>query len=305
MYERGFIDRDDLDYEAEDGYEGYSDEEYYTQEHPRDRDYRGYEDSDSDKEDRRISTATLVEIETILCKDHGKSISADCSRCKISIDVLGGPQRCQSYGLKVPETNPIPEASAVLERVKNMPHKKPTLTLSQNALDYGHTAYYSKPMPKTKHEEIIREHLFLPEDQNSYLMDNLQLEEVVAGKLKNGPLMELKNLAVKFGKNDRWAQRALLKTVSKTEEGVRSLRALGTSNCFKYPDVVPTRAILGPSEFEDYLSYESADPFPLPDEVDVLDGVEGLSDKDRETILNNLEVQQESFRGFLFEVKQH
>ena len=104
LYERGFSDRDELDYEAKDGYEGYSDEEYYTQEHPRDRDYRGYEDSDSDKEDRRISTATLVEIETILCKDHGKSISADCSRCKLFIDVLGGPQRCQSYGLKVTET---------------------------------------------------------------------------------------------------------------------------------------------------------------------------------------------------------
>ena len=55
----------------------------------------------------------------------------------------------------------IPEASSSLETFRNQGSKKATLTLSQPAMDYGHSVYYAKPLPKAKYEDIIKNHLLL------------------------------------------------------------------------------------------------------------------------------------------------
>ena len=152
-------------------------------------------------------------------------------------------------------------------------------------------------MSKQKHEEIVRDHLFLPDDQNSYLMDNLQLEEVIASKLRSGPLLDLKNLIVKSEKNKRWADRPLLRTVSKLDEAVRDLRALGLSTGLIYPAVPPSKAIFGPTEFDDFLAYETADPFPLPALPDFFEGLKDLSDRDKETLGNNIKLYKFARQG--------
>ena len=144
---------------------------------------------------------------------------------------------------------------------------------------------------------IIKEHLFLPDDQNSYLMDNLQLEEVIASKLRSGPLLDLKNLIVKSEKNKRWADRPLLKTVSKMDEAVRDIRALGLSSGLTYPAVPPSRAILGPTEFDDFLAYENAEPFPLPVLPDFFEGLKDLSERDKDTLEKNIELYRFACEG--------
>ena len=120
------INKEDLDFEpAVDGSEDYSEDEYYTKEQVRDRDRGHYYSSD---EDQGISMSTMIELYTILCKDHGKAMSMDCSRCKAAVEVLGGPECCRSLGVNIP-VNPIPEATAALEKVQNQPNKRITMTL--------------------------------------------------------------------------------------------------------------------------------------------------------------------------------
>ena len=77
---RDRYDEDLLDYEAEDGYDGYSeDEEYYTQDYPRDRDryrhrYRRSPSDESESEDDAgISVSPMVEVDAILCPEHKKN----------------------------------------------------------------------------------------------------------------------------------------------------------------------------------------------------------------------------------------
>ena len=128
-------------------------------------------------------------------------------------------------------------------------------------------------------------------------MDNLRLKEVIANKLKSGPLMDMKNLVVKIEKNKRWADRPLLKAVSRMNEGVRELRALGLSTGLIYPAVPPAKSILGPTDFDDYLAYETADPFPPIELPDFFDGLKDMTQRDTETLKEHISIFRQAHEG--------
>ena len=138
-------------------------------------------------------------------------------------------------------------------------------------------------MGKLKYEERIKEHLFLPEDQNNYLLSNLSLEDDVASKIKPGPLLDMKNVMAKHAKSDWYAQRPLLVPVSRLNESLSSLHGLAPSLRVKFPTEALFRSVLGP-EVQDNLGYESFEPFPLPEEVDILGGTDKGSAPHRLTI---------------------
>ena len=128
-------------------------------------------------------------------------------------------------------------------------------------------------------------------------MKNLELEDFLSGKLR-GTLLDLKNLLIKIAKNGRIAHRPLLVGICKLDEVVRGMRLLGPSLGLQYPKEAPLKSILGPSDVQDHLHFEEAAPFPLPPEVDVLDGVQNVSPEDRKIIEANLQVYRTSLKGY-------
>ena len=209
-------------------------------------------------------------MDSILCETHGKSPSPACDTCK-SVMVILGPDRCRSYGIVPLES--IPEASSSLETFRNQGSKRATLTLSQAELDYGHSVYFSKPLPKPKYDEIIRDHLFLSTEQNHHLMANLELEEPLASKLR-GHLKDWKNQVTKHIKDGRIHHRPVILSVCYVEEATKEVKVIGQTVGLQYPQGPPSRTILGPFGIIDYLAYneEESEVLPLLEEVDIFFG---------------------------------
>ena len=158
MSKRKYVDYNDyLDYEADDGFDNDSEEyedDYYQCPRDRDRDCRRHRQEDSEEE--YLASETVLELDSLLCTEHGKAPAPDCPTCKSVVAILG-PERCQYYGIPLPPEQSIPEASSCLISFKQQQGgKKATLTLSKTAVDYGVAVYFSGPMPKPKFDELIR-----------------------------------------------------------------------------------------------------------------------------------------------------
>ena len=134
MSKRKYEDYDDyLDYEANDGFdedsEDYDDQYYQCR---RDREYRHHDQEESEEE--YVGSETVLELDSILCSEHGKAPSPDCSTCK-SVVVILGPERCKYYGIPLAPEQSIPEASSCLVSFKQQQgRKKATLSLYRRLL---------------------------------------------------------------------------------------------------------------------------------------------------------------------------
>ena len=239
----------------------------------------------------------MLELDSILCNVHGKMIHNECNICK-SVATILGPDRCRSHGLVLSPDAPIPEASACLEKFQKQGSKKATLHLSQAALDYGRKVYFSKPMQKSKFEDIIKDYLFLSPEQNEVLMANLELETPLANKLK-GAMLDFKNQMIKIAKNPRIIEQIPLETINKLDLSVGHIWPLGAELGLTFPEVAPEKNLLGPSAIQDPFAYTDANVFPLPDEVDndLFEGVKGLSEEQKLTIQENIRVQNVALEG--------
>ena len=144
------------------------------------------------------------------CKDHGLNLADGCELCD-SMKRFVQPEILQQLGASNSSDSPIPDAVSWLNGARVL--KKPTLTLSQTALDYAVAFYYAGPLqPRGKFEDIVREHLFIDPDMNEQLTSNLKLESCLVryeGNAKFRQISELAKLMLKHQKQSRLAQRPL------------------------------------------------------------------------------------------------
>merc|ERR1719508_159820 len=92
-----------------------------------------------------------------------------------------------------------------------------------------------------------------------------------------------------MNKKNRVAQRPLLMAISEIDKMIRTLKSSGKEMGFSYPEVVPSVKVMSPSPVQDHTSYESANPFPLPDFTDIFDGVI-ISPEQRKIIEDNMAI---------------
>ena len=110
-------------------------------------DYEDEANSPDKQEETSITSTTVVDLYSMLCKDHGKDISADCSKCT-AVQIVVGPDVLRQLGApSVGDT--IPDTATWFNGAK--PQKKPTLTLPPSAMAYGKTVYSAPPFqPRQK-----------------------------------------------------------------------------------------------------------------------------------------------------------
>ena len=289
-----------LDYEeaTEDGLEEYEDEET--------RSYDDEDEEDDEEQDCSIVRTPVIDPKSLLCPTHSVSFKAECERCS-AVKLLLDPSVLKDLGASS-SSGSIPDVASWFGDGK--PEKKPTLILPKAAIDYATAVYSAGPFqPRSKFDEVVRDHLYLSPQQNELLTKNLELEKMFR-KYEKHPkfkyMMEMKTLLTKIARNGRIAHRPLFMAVVKLNDVIQATSNFGLKPYINltYPDDAPYKALLGPREVQDHLSYVSADPFPLPDLTNVLDGTQEVSESDRQIIMNNVSVNMKVLAGFREKVKK-
>ena len=301
-YEREYeeYEEDYLDYEPgygswmEDGNPGYRDEDELDD-----------ESEESEVENPpAIITTPVVDIRSLLCNTHGVDFSEGCEQCT-AVKAVVKPDLLKQLGVPSPDDDSIPDVATWFKGVK--PAKEPTLVLSKASMDYAAAVYSAGPLtPRSKFDDLVKEHLYLSLEQNEQLTKHLQFEKMFRRyekqpRLKS--LMDFKNVLIKVCKSNRIAQRPLLVAVAKLDEAFRSMRGQGIKLGLTFPAKAPSKALLGPGEVQDHLAYETANPFPLPVLVDPLAGTEGVSQANKEKIRANWEITTTALEAYQTQVK--
>ena len=241
-----------------------------------------------------VSPGSDIDIAPLLCHDHGLNLDDSCDRCEKAKFTIH-PQVFESLRVVDESKSSIPDASARFSSMR--PAKKPSLVLSPSAMSFAQMVYRSVPLTKSQFEELVRNSVHVSQAQNSELMANLQLEKILMGS--GGGMRDVKNMMIKNLKNHRIAQRPLLVLVDTVDQGIRGLKAVGVSAGLEYPAEPPTVQLMGPDLVPDHLGYSGHDDvLPLPNYVDVVDGVELPSQEARTALLKNLELRQEQEVAF-------
>ena len=236
-----------------------------------------------------------IDIRSILCSDHGTNLDSNCNRCEGARSTLH-PQIFEALRVVDRSASSIPDASERFSLVK--PVKKPTLVLSPTALSFGKMMYQSSPLNKSQFEELVRSSVHLSQDQNTELMKNLMLEKILEKNL-SGSMKDVKNLMIRNLKNRRISERPLLVMVDKLDDGIRGLKSLGVGVGLEYPVDPPRVSLMGPDPVPDLLAYSSSDNLlPLPDFVNVLDGVEIHSQEARAKLAAKLDLLMKQITGY-------
>ena len=198
-YEGDYGDYDDeeyLDYEAEDGHGAYGSDEEETA-------HRAVGNEESDDEDGtepKIIRTPVVDLESLLCKEHGLALSRDCGHCQhlkaIVPDVLSQ--------LGVPSEPAIPDARTWFG---GKPETQATLVLPLSSRNYGETVYRAGPLkPASKFYQWSKDFLQLPPEDNTALMVNLGVEKMLEDVIEEFKgIKEWKDILSKSLRNNRIA----------------------------------------------------------------------------------------------------
>ena len=279
-----------LDYEAEDN-TNYGAEDGNPQE---DSDYfdpnEAYEEA-LDSDNLQVAPdVPVVDFRNFvnLCPEHGNEVSAECLHCQ-KLEQIVSPEMLRQMGVKVSGSeSSIPEASSWITQAK--PVKKPTLVLDKTAYEVAKSVFFAPPMSKTKYEEIVKDHLMVSPEVNHELTKNLHLEKILTPHVDRN-LQDMKNLLTRHSKDNRLILRPVFLAVSRLFEAISSLRKKGSGVGIVFTAPSPMKSMVGPSDVEDNLAYDSAENiFPLPDLNDLLDGLKDLTKEDKETFEKNMGV---------------
>ena len=275
-------------------YDGYGGEEY--NDYDDDAYYGNYEHEEGSlssgdqlvDDAPAVLTPPIVDVTPLLCKTHGLTPAAsECDHCN-AVRALVTPDQMEQ--LKGSKDVAIPDPATRFGATK--PTTKPTLVLDKSAMAFGKAVYTRGPMSLVQYKQVVKESLFISLEQNAELNKNQQLEPMLEKYLKEPRFKHVSNLVymlVNMNKKNRVAQRPLLMAISEIDKMIRTLKSSGKEIGFSYPEVVPSVKVMSPSPVQDHTSYESADPFPLPDFTDIFDGVD-IPPEQRKIIEDNMAI---------------
>ena len=95
------------------------------------------------------------------------------------------------------------------------------------------------------------------------------------------------HLLISQNKMNRIAQRPLLVAVSEVDKMIRSIKSCGKDAGFVFPVEAPLRKVLSSTPVKDHTSYASADPFPIPEFVDIFEGCSEVPEEQAAIIEEN------------------
>ena len=254
----------------------------------------GSEANDADMEEARL----LLESGIVkFCEVHGTSLAASaCIPCRLVSRMVKPTVLAQLVKLvaeKGGETAAeIP--SAVDRFAVRLDSKPATLTLTESDMALAESFLgRGKMVPASLFEDLVKEYLFLPQEQNERLTRSMLLEKMLYRYKKDkqyGHIFQYVEELAKVGKHLRIAERPVILSLGELTRLMTDIRQHGKDLGFLYPAEGPCCQLLGPRKFEDKLHYTQVPiiPLPFPSINTLLDGTTEVSTDDRNTILTNM-----------------
>ena len=231
------------------------------------------------------------------CEVHGTSLAASaCIPCRLVSRMVKPTVLAQLVKLvaeKGGETAAeIP--SAVDRFAVRLDSKPATLTLTESDMALAESFLgRGKMVPASLFEDLVKEYLFLPQEQNERLTRSMLLEKMLYRYKKDkqyGHIFQYVEELAKVGKHLRIAERPVILSLGELTRLMTDIRQHGKDLGFLYPAEGPCCQLLGPRKFEDKLHYTQVPikPLPFPSINTLLDGTTEVSTDDRNTILTNM-----------------
>ena len=166
----------------------------------------------------------------------------------------------------------LPSTSSIPSPAKRLLGKRsdkvlPTLVFSEEELETAERMFTMGRFRKGHFQELTKEHLMCPKNQNQRLTKNLVLEKAVRdldrGKGQQA-IRTFRDNLILFGIDLRTAHRPFVLSVGVNMDLARYLRAMGEQLGFTYPKNPPQLTLYGPNKVTDYLTPATTPFLPMP-----------------------------------------
>ena len=254
----------------------------------------GAKANDADIEEARL----LLESGVVkFCEAHGTSLAAStCTPCRLVSRMVKPTVLTQLVRLLAEKDGETAaEIPSAADRFAVRLDSKPaTLTLSESDMALAESFLgRGKMVPASLFEDLVKEYLFLPQEQNERLTRSILLEKMLYRYKKDkqyGHIFQYVEELSKVGKHLRISERPVILSLGELTRLMTDIRQHGKDLGFLYPAEGPSRQLLGPRKFEDKLYYTQVPiiPLPFPSISSLLEGTTGVSADDRNTIVANM-----------------
>ena len=252
------------------------------------------EANDADIEEARL----LLESGIVkFCEAHGTSLAAStCTPCRLVSRMVKPAVLTQLVRLAAEKGGEIAaEIPSAADRFAVRLDSKPaTLTLSESDMALAESFLgRGKMVPAALFEDLVKEYLFLPQEQNERLTRSILLEKMLYRYKKDkqyGHIFQYVEELAKVGKHLRISERPVILSLGELTRLMTEIRQHGKDLGFLYPAEGPYRQLLGPRKFEDKLHYTQVPiiPLPFPSITNLLEGTTEVSSDDRNAIITNM-----------------
>ena len=241
-----------------------------------------------------------------LCADHKTAlVPATCVTCRLvsrTVKPAVLVELLKLYKGQAEEASEILTAAARYSTRIDV--KPPTLTLSGGDLELAKSIFSKGKMsPSSMFDDLTKDYLFLPQDQNEVLVKSIQLEQLLLKYKKDRAytyIFQYIEQMAKVAKHLRISERPVILAMGEMTKFMNAVRQNGKNLGFSYPAQPPFVQLLGPRKVEDKLSYTQLPGLPLPFSTPdtILQGT-SVSQTDRDIIVTNLLAMESKMKEYM------
>ena len=251
------------------------------------------------EEARLLFEASVVK----LCEEHKSDpVPTSCVTCRLVTRAVKPAVLVELMRLhkgKDDLASEIPTAAARFS--VRIDEKPPTLTLTEGDLTLAQSLFSKGKMsPASTFDDLTRDYLFLPANQNELLIKSIQLEQLLLKYKKDKAytyIFQYVEQMAKVAKHLRIAERPIILAMGEMTRFMNAVRQNGKNLGFLYPAQPPLVQLLGPRKVEDKLTYQQLPGLPLPlSSVDTLLQGTSVSVSDKEIITTNYLAMEASLK---------
>jgi hypothetical protein len=238
-----------------------------------------------------------------LCDDHKTDlVPASCVTCRLvsrTVKPAVLQELLRLYRGRADEASEIPTAAARFS--VRIDEKPPTLTLSAGDLTLAKSLFSKGKMsPNSMFDDLTRDYLFLPQEQNELLIKSIQLEQLLLKYKKDKAftyIFQYVEQMAKVAKHLRISERPIILAMGEMTRFMNAVKFNGKNLGFLYPVQPPMVQLLGPRKVQDKLSYAQLPGLPLPFSTPdtILQGT-SVSQDDKDIIVANLSTMESSLK---------
>ena len=254
-------------------------------------------DSASDSTEAVVEEARLLLDAGVIkfCEEHKADLAvSSCVTCRLVSRTVRGPVLPELIRLVKAQSAAAAEIPDAVNRFASRIDEKPaTLTLSESDMALAESLFgRGKMSPPTMFDELTREFLFLPQNQNETLTKSVQLEKMLLkfkkDKVHSNVFQYVEQMA-KVAKHLRISERPIVLAMGELARLMNAVKMNGKNLGFLYPAQGPVVQLMGPRKFRDQLAYTNLPILPLPlPSLDSLVKDTSVSPQDKEQIAANL-----------------